>query len=161
MSYSEVLASHRCAFGILSLIRIFIRFCIFASSRPTAMGLTCSSSPTTIIFLPMYRIAEAVISDWLASSTMITSNWVFVGSIEFITLETGIIHAGTAFWHSAISFRASARRPATRFPVPFPIFAIVCFHPFSACRTPGFLSIRCCKLHQASVVASLSVVLRY
>ena len=77
-------------------------------------------------------------SDWLASSIIIISNLFSAGFSVSITLFIGIIHAGTAFWQTAIFSFACFLYSAAFFPVPFPIFCIVCSHPLSAWLTSKF-----------------------
>ena len=72
---------------------------IFRLSTPTAIGLTCLSSPTMISFLPIYRIAREEISDWLASSMITISNLFSLGFRLSSALLIGMIQAGTAAWH--------------------------------------------------------------
>ena len=69
----------------------------FSTLTPISNGLTCLSSPTIITFFAIYRSTNELISDWLASSMIITSNLFSAGFKVSITLFIGIIQAGTAF----------------------------------------------------------------
>ena len=111
---------------------------ILSILTPTSKGLTCLSSPTIITFFAIYNNINELISDWLASSIIIISNLFSAGFKVSITLFIGIIQAGTAFWQTAIfSFACFLYRGAF-FPVPFPIFCIVCSQPLSAWLTNRF-----------------------
>ncbi len=73
-------------------------------------GLTCLSSPTTMIFLPSQASSSASGPDWLASSMMTTSKRPAssIGTVA-VTWYSGMIQAGTAPWHSRRLSRACIR----------------------------------------------------
>ena len=128
------------------VLKVFILSILF----PTSRGLTCLSSPTIITFLAIYRRINELKSDWLASSTIIISNLFSAGFRVSITLFIGIIQAGTAFWQVAIFSLACFLYRGAFFPVPFPIFCIVCSQPLSAWLTNrfSFFSIKCNTWYQ-------------
>ena len=117
----------------MSFRYICSRALILSVSVPTAMGLTCLSSPTMMSFLPMYKMAREEMSDWLASSMTTISNRFSLGSRLSSARLMGMIQQGTADWHRAISSRALAFRAGAVLPVPLPMRLTVCFQPWRAC----------------------------
>ena len=63
MVYKESVGVYNSLFGIMPLRYISASFLTLSVCTPTARGLTCLSSPTTITFFPKNAIARAVKSD--------------------------------------------------------------------------------------------------
>ena len=132
MEYSEALIPYKSSLGTLSLMYFLLNILILSILTPTSDGLTCLSSPTIIIFLAIYNKINELMSDWLASSTIIMSNLFSIGFNVSKTLFKGIIQAGTTFWQSNIFSFAVFLCILAFFPVPLPIFWIVCLQPLRA-----------------------------
>ena len=94
-----------------------IRFWIMPRSWPTAVGLTCSWSPTTSTVLPRYSAISAMTSLWLASSMITTSKRALRGS-KFSTTRRQRHdphrHSAPALPHLFCGFRPQHRHTNAR-----------------------------------------------